>query len=181
MNHPCSLCPLSFPSVGKLTLHQLAIHRVYRDYSAMSDTIRNRISQLRVQVTLLLYEYPGTRGDDEILRAYFNVHVLGTHRYVSATKTFQQIPEGELTHKGIVQSVKTESLGRIRRFIQKDDREMYHDHSDPSLIVTPHDCCLPSRQVQLRRDIEQQESRRIWGTDGFRNAIQSDPLPSPQE
>jgi hypothetical protein len=138
----------------------LAEHQVYRDYSQIALTIQQRMGILKIQVLMLLYHHPGTRGDDELLRHWHEVDFQHISVYDPETKTFRQ--KEERTHERIVRSVKGESLGRLRRYVQRDDRLMYHDHDDPGIVLIPHDCCLPSRQVQLRREVEQQESRGIY-------------------
>ncbi|MEM3828153.1 MAG: hypothetical protein QXP36_02920, partial [Conexivisphaerales archaeon] len=79
-----------------------------------------------------------------------------------------------ITPEAAVKSVKTETIGRLRRRIQEEDRKLYHKHhieTDSNgremIVYEPdwtqeHLCVLPSYQTQIRRYIEYDESKRIW-------------------
>ena len=93
-----------------------------------------------------------------MLTGWHQVFFQHTHYYDTQDQAFHEKQGVKL--KEVKYRVKEGSLSRLRRFIQRADKTAYHN-ADGSFIGQ-HVCLLASRQVQLVRSIEQQESRRAW-------------------
>ena len=169
MQQQCPRCKNFLNSRNAYDLHLLSIEGCYTSNTSIVEKITERINTLRGQVHYLLCIQPGTRGDDTILEGWHKVYFQHTHYYEPATQGFHErkdIPISQLHMK-----VKGGSLSRLRRFVQMEDRELYHDEEGRPIME--HDCILPSGQVQLRRQIEAQLSRALWAgmLDGDRAII----------
>ena len=168
--YDCPRCHAQLASRNAQRWHALQVEHCYPSTDDLiADRIRERISTLRGQIHLLLLKIPSTRGDDELLAHWYRTIVKRTEQYDYDIHAFRSIA---ITPEQAVKSVKVESIGRLRRFIQRYDKECYHkwhweDASQKAKVfedawTQEHDCVLASAQTTLRRDIEAQESRIAW-------------------
>ncbi len=163
MQHECPRCHDSLNSQNAVNLHMLGEEGCYKDGERIADTIRERIDTLKGQVHYLLILKPSTAGDDNFLEGYFNVLIAHTHYYDPQLQAFREkqgIPLSKLKFK-----VKSGSLSRLRRYIQEEDRQLYHKREGNGYSdewKAQHDCTLPSRQTELRKSIEADISRKEW-------------------
>lgn len=157
----CPRCHAELHSRNALEWHALQVEGCYPStFDSVADTLRSRIDTLRGKVEFLLFTQPSTRGSDNFLAGWYSVIFAKTHYYDAASQSFvskRSVPLSELRYQ-----VKEGSLSRLRRFCQRYDRETYHDADGATII--PHLCILPSAQLQLRRGLEAEESRRLWVT-----------------
>ena len=156
--HECPRCHRMLPSHQAASYHLIGAERCYTDGEEIADRLHSRIDTLKGQVEFLLIRYPGTRGDDAMLTGWHQVFFQHTHYYDVATQAFHEKQGARL--KDIKYKVKEGSLSRLRRFIQREDKLTYHN--EDGSFRQQHLCLLASRQVQLVRAIEQDESRKQW-------------------
>lgn len=147
-------------------------------HHATDDEIRawihERAGTLKANVHYLLIKIPGTRGDDELLSSWYRVIFTKQEIYDYDIHAFRSAP---ITPSQIVKSVKTESIGRLRRYLQEEDKQLYHRHHEEwnaakgkmdtiyeTAWLTEHACVLPSYQLQLRHSLEASESRVMYAS-----------------
>ena len=166
-------CKAEFASRNALAWHMLHDERCYPDplNESIASRIRERIGTLRGRIHFLLLKIPSTRGDDELLAHWYRVIISKQEVYDYETSSFHENP---IKPRRVIESTKTESIGRLRRYIQEDDKKRYHkkhterDAKGNEITIYEdgwmfeHDCVLASAQTQLRRSIEQSESRTGW-------------------
>lgn len=146
-------------SMQAVRYHLIGEERCYTDGTQIAERLKSRIDTLRGQVEFLLYRYPGSRGDDAMLTGWHQVFFQHTHYYDASTQAFHE--KQGLALREVKFRVKEGSLSRLRRFIQRQDRLAYHN--EDGSFRAQHECLLASKQVQLIREIESQESRKEWG------------------
>ncbi|MEM3245701.1 MAG: hypothetical protein QXN16_02950 [Candidatus Micrarchaeaceae archaeon] len=168
----CPRCHALLNSQNALKLHMLQAERCYPSSDDLiADAIQERIDTLSGAVHYILIKIPSTRGDDELLAHWYRTIFAKTEQYDYDIHAFRSIA---ITPEAAVKSVKTESIGRLRRHIQEEDRKLYHKHHtefdakgreitvyEPTWLQE-HLCVLPSYQTQLKRQIEYEESRQLW-------------------
>ncbi|MEM3416251.1 MAG: hypothetical protein QW719_02860 [Candidatus Micrarchaeaceae archaeon] len=168
----CPRCHAQLNSKNALTLHMLQAERCYPTTDDLIvDKIKERIDTLKGAVHFILIKIPATRGDDELLAHWYRTIFAKTEQYDYTIHAFRSIA---LSPDAIVKGVKTESVGRVRRHIQEEDRKLFHKHhtvldeKGKTITIyeaewtTDHLCVLPSHQTQIRRQIEFEESKQIW-------------------
>ncbi|MEM3215955.1 MAG: hypothetical protein QXS81_01295 [Candidatus Micrarchaeaceae archaeon] len=168
----CPRCHAQLNSKNALTLHMLQTERCYPTTDDLIvDKIKERIDTLKGAVHYILIKIPATRGDDELLAHWYRVIFTKTEQYDYDIHAFRSIA---ITPEAAVKSVKTESIGRLRRHLQEEDRKLFHkrhiehDAKGREIIVyepawlQDHLCVLPSYQTQIRRQIEFEESKQLW-------------------
>lgn len=156
--HECPRCHQMLPSIQAVNYHLIGEERCYTDGEEIAARLHSRIDTLKGQVEFLLIRYPGTRGDDAMLAGWHRVFFQHTHYYDQSDQSFHEKQGVRL--KDVRFTVKEGSLSRLRRFIQRDDKRLCHN--EDGSFIRQHECLLPSRQVQLVRSIEQDESRKQW-------------------
>ncbi len=156
--YECPRCHKMLGSLQAVNYHLIGEESCYTDGVEIAERIHSKIDTLKGQVEFILYRYPGSRGDDSMLAGWHQVFFQHTHYYYMHDQAFHE--KQGIMLKDMKYRVKEGSLSRLRRFIQRTDKTTYHNE-DGSFRVQ-HECLLPSRQVQLIRSIEQQESRKAW-------------------
>lgn len=160
----CPRCNSWLHSKNSLAFHAIQDERCFpSSFDSIADKVRSRIETLQGQVDFLLYLRPETRSSDDWLEKWHQVIWQKTHTYNYDTRLFSE--KHGIKGENVKFKVKQASLGRLRRFTQREDLLLYHDYlsqSDPERILIPHECLRASRQVQLIRSIEAEESRLEW-------------------
>ncbi|MEM3414799.1 MAG: hypothetical protein QW575_04450 [Thermoproteota archaeon] len=168
----CPRCHAQLNSKNALTLHMLQAERCYPTTDDLIvDKIKERIDTLKGAVHYILIKIPATRGDDELLAHWYRTIITKTEQYDYNIHAFRPTA---ITPEAIVKGVKTESIGRVRRHLQEEDKKLYHKHHTETdsngreiIVYEPgwlqdHLCVLPTYQTQIRRQIEYEESKQLW-------------------
>jgi hypothetical protein len=164
MLHTCPRCNEILNSKNAIAWHAIQEERCYpSSFDRIADKVQSRIDSLQGQVDFLLYIKPETRSSDDWLEKWHQVFFQHTHYYDHATQAF--IEKKGIPAQSVKFKVKQASLGRLRRYTQREDLVKYHawtSRTNPERILIPHECMRASRQIQLIRSIEAAESTREW-------------------
>jgi hypothetical protein len=158
--------------MNAVNLHLLIAEGCYTDGANVASQIKRRITNIAGQVDFLLHAIPATGGENEFLKEWREVKFQHTKYYDPHDQSFHEktgIPLNTLKFK-----VKSASLERVKRNIQREDGLLYHKlvRDEAGKVVEilpgweiPHDCIRASGQVQLRHNLEYVESQRLWAKD----------------
>ncbi len=153
----CPRCGEFCKTKNSQALHLLTDERCFKTGEDIADALRHSIYSRMGQVDYLIRLIPATRGDPVLLENWHKVIFQRTKYYDYGVHLFFE-KEGQQVHG---KQIRQDSLDRCRRKLQETDEKLYHD-KETRMPLVEHDCIQSSEQTQLKREILQEEHRRIW-------------------